>query len=710
MTVPDSQAAEEEEATSGWSLRPRDVIASVVALTTAAIAQPLLDLIGRNATFLVAHDTGSVDVVILAIALPLLLPLMLAGVILLLRQLSRGAAVALHAVLILILAAVFLLVVLQISRVAGATHWAVVFLLALVTGAAVVWGYRRSATFRGVFVVAAVAAPAVTLLFLFASPARTLAFPQPEPAAAAGLNGEEVAPVVFIIFDELPVASLLAQDGTVDADAYPAFARLAEDSTFFRNATTVHGKTSDAIPAAIDGRYPTPTALPIAADHPQNLFALLSGSHDLHVSEALTQLCPAGACSRTGQGPAGERYASLVRDLALVGAHLVLPPDLSDTLPPIDQGWRDFGVQAGTLGKEGAIHERFHAARASHPAEEFDDFVDGIQPSADPTLHFVHVLLPHNPWQFLPDGREYAEEWDWPGLSRGTWVRDDWRVAQTQQRHFLQLGLVDRMLGRLLDRLQATDNYDDAAVVLMADHGASFKPGTSLRTLSQETFGEIAAVPLFIKTPHQREGAISDRPVELVDILPSVLDAIGGRAPAGIEGQSVFDESIPERETKTFFADDGRMTFPADGEEKQEAIERRHNWFRRSDAFAFPYTLAPLGHEDLLGTRVPASSPAEIPGLSVALEDHAAYASVDLDAELLPVYVRGRIQGTLRSPRPALAIGFNGVIAAVTLVEEGSPPAFRAMIPPELLRSGRNDVSVWIIQSYGLVQLPIAGS
>ena len=686
------------------------MLTSLVALATVAIAQPLLDLIGRNATFLVAHDVTRFDVVGLGVALPILVPLVIGCVVLLLRPL-RPVAAGLHAVLLALLGAALVLLVLRLTGAMTALHWIAVLAIAVVVGAVVPLGYRFSQAFRNLLPIAAFAAPAVTALFLFASPANALAFPPAPPAEQAAAAGTDVPPLVFIIFDELPIASLLGPDRLVDAEAFPSFARLAADSTLFRNLTTVHGQTSDALPAALDGRYPRAEALPVAADHPDNLIARLSATHKLHVAEALTELCPPGRCPRAATGPASQHYTTLARDIAVVGSHLVLPPALTTGLPAIDQGWRDFGAQAEAEGgKERAMHVRFHEARETHPADQFEDFVADVAPSDRPGLHFVHTLLPHSPWQFLPSGQEYAKEWDWPALIRGRWVDDDWRVAQTQQRHLLQLQLVDRLLGELLDKLEATGIYDDAVVVLMADHGASFMPNTSLRVIQRETFGEIGAVPLFIKRPGQAGGQVSDRPMEGVDIFPSVLDALGMEPPADIDGRSVFDESIPPRSSKQFYGPTGPLEFPADGTEKWAAVDRKEHWFGRSDAFPFPYGIAPEGHEDLLGKPVPDASPAALPQLSVALEQPGAYDDVDLDASLVPAYLKATVVGPLQASRPAVAIGVNGVISAVTLLEDDDTDRhpLRAMLPTSQLRDGANDVSFWLVQSYGLVELTVA--
>lgn len=676
-------------------VRARAVVGSLVALTTIAVAQPLLDLLGRNAAFLVAHDARPADVVLIGVGLPLLLPLVLAAVVLVLRRVHGGLAAVVHGLLLVVLCGLFVLVAAQLTDLSPRVPGGVLVVVAIVVGVLLVLAYWRSATVRRTLMFAAVAAPIVSLMFLFLSPANALLFPGRSSAALPPL-GPDAPPIVIAVFDELPVASLLGADRRIDPVAFPAFARLAGNATFLRNTTTVHGQTSDAVPAALDGRYPSAEKLPLAADHPQNLFALLSETYDLSVIEPITQLCPPGLCPREA-GDDDDRLATLVRDLSVVGSHLVVPDDFAESLPPLDQGWRDFRADAAAAGKEGAVQDRFHAARTQRPSAGFDDFLAGIEPAGRPTLHFWHVLLPHSPWIYLPDDRQYVEVLPSPGIELGRWVADEWRVAQGYQRHLLQLQLADRLLGRLLDRLEEQGMYDDALIVVMADHGATFTPERSLRVIAPDTFGEIAAVPLLIKPPGQREGMISDQPVELVDVLPSILDLVGAPIPEGIDGRSVFSEG-PIRTSKTFFGPVGPLEFPADGAEKWPIVERKQRLFGGPGPFEFPYNLAPPGHEEVLGATLPTDSPAR--PVAVQFTDPAKFANVDLDADTVPALIEGTVpveEGL--QPGTPVGIGVNGRMAAVTLLE-GPPDTnrFRAMVPPDLLREGPNEVTVWLVE------------
>ena len=125
-----------------------------------------------------------------------------------------------------------------------------------------------------------------------------------------------------------------------------------------------------------------------------------------------------------------------------------------------------------------------------------------------PPLLFVHSTLPHAVWRFLPDGRSYPIEGvENLGLSSKGWVGPQWQVDQGFQRHVLQVQYTDRLVGGLLDKLRARGLYDDAVIVLAADHGASFLKGTPRRPVSRENVGAIAPGPVLRQAAGPARGA-----------------------------------------------------------------------------------------------------------------------------------------------------------------------------------------------------------
>ena len=110
-----------------------------------------------------------------------------------------------------------------------------------------------------VVAVAAVAAVAVGLGLVLiepepSRPAEGAARPRSQRAARP--PGKPPQTIVMVVFDELPLTSLIGTGGRIDAGRYPSFARLASTSTWYRGATAVHDSTALALPAMLDGRYP----------------------------------------------------------------------------------------------------------------------------------------------------------------------------------------------------------------------------------------------------------------------------------------------------------------------------------------------------------------------------------------------------------------------------------------------------------------------
>ena len=361
-------------------------------------------------------------------------------------------------------------------------------------------------------------------------------------------------PVVIVIFDQLPLISLLDADGRIDPALYPHFAALASESTWFRNASAVAEYTSFALPAILTGNYPERGRLPVAADYPENLFTLLGGRYRLHVQEPLTELCPAALCPPR-RAPPTARRAGILSDLAVVYLAVILPDDLAARLPPVTQGWRDFTART-------TFTERFFAPRPD-PRDTAAAFLDSVSDAAAgdrPPLYFLHVLLPHHPWMLLRTGQRFTLQRGDVGLSNERWLDDEWAATIRYQRHLLQLQYVDTVVGALVSQLRDAGVYDDALIVITADHGASLRSGFPFLQATEASFVDIAAVPLFFKSPGQRQGETVDANVETIDILPTLAAVLGVRLPWTADGANVLDpvgDFIPAHITGSAAVPDG---------------------------------------------------------------------------------------------------------------------------------------------------------
>ena len=119
-----------------------------------------------------------------------------------------------------------------------------------------------------------------------------------------------------------------------------------------------------------------------------------------------------------------------------------------------------------------------------------------------------------------------------------------------QQRLLLQIGYVDRELGKLFARMLAQGIFDQSLIVLTADHGISFEVGVNdRRIVNGANIDEEAPVPLFVKAPGQRVGRTDAAYASTIDIVPTMADVLNVRMPYRADGRSAFSRFVRGRRT-----------------------------------------------------------------------------------------------------------------------------------------------------------------
>jgi arylsulfatase A-like enzyme len=164
--------------------------------------------------------------------------------------------------------------------------------------------------------------------------------------------------------------------------------------------------------------------------------------------------------------------------------------------------------------------------------------------SHTPQFLWVHVFPPHDPYAtpppflrtFEPSAKALrstdstppfafqASQSDFPGVFPG---RYDEAVLYS-----------DYHVGRFLGWLRQQNRFDDALIIVTADHGESFGHGYGTHA-GPMLYEDMLRVPLLIKLPGQRVGRRVQLLTEHADLLPTILDLLGEPAPAHIEGRSL---------------------------------------------------------------------------------------------------------------------------------------------------------------------------
>jgi hypothetical protein len=674
----------------------------LAALSAFALAQPLFALLKDNPEFFAARGSTGFDIISFSVLLVLLPPLVLLLIELLVGLASRPAARIVHFTFVGLLVA---LIAAQALKKAIGGSDAVLIALALAIGAALAVLYARTDGLRSFLSVLSPVPIVFLALFLFTAPVSKLAFP--EEASAKNVGGINRTNVVVVLFDEFPTLSLMDQTHHVDAKRFPNFAALEKTSTWFRNAYTIYDSTERAQPAIMDGDLPDKDKLPTSADHPNSIFSLFAKTHRLNVSEEATSVCSRKLCKNTqSDEPYPDRLKSMTDDLSLVWLHVVTPPKMESDLPSVSENWGNFGGGSGGSsggtggGSQGSVNVRSNLNRNRN--RRFEQWIADIKPGRRPELNFKHSLIPHVPWQYLPDAKQYRRTASDPVPGLSTYEYDDQgQVNSLWQRHLLQSGFADHLLGELIRHLKQIGQYDDSLIVVAADHGVAFDlHKRDRRTLTAQNYGEVAPIPLFFKAPGQKKGRINSAYVETIDILPTIFDTLNLRPPVRMDGSSAFSEKVKRRRTLRILQRGTfkPLHFPVAAYErvKDRILSKKLALFGTGPMTAPRfYRFGP--HADLIGQ--PAAGAGRTP-LKVEFAHANEFRNVDLKSSTIPVHVVGKV----RSPggHRDVAIAVNGKIVAVSrsfkLVSGDSKDELVASIVPEsAFRQGRNTVQVMAV-------------
>jgi hypothetical protein len=681
----------------------------LTVLSSLAVAQPLLDLLGRYPEYFVAQDIGRGGLLALAAALLILPPLPFVAAEASLLRTPRWLQQSVHLVFVGVFAALFAL--LMLKRIVEFPTLLVLVCAALLAALAILI-YRKSDAVRSLVTLMAIGLVVIPTGFLIKVRSAGLMSPAPSPALQVGEVGC-TEPIVVLVFDEFSTSVLLDERGAINRKRYPNLAALADTATWYPRAVSVAEYTMHAVPAILSGRIPRRGTMPIVKDHPNNLFTLFGSSYDIWALETMTRLCPPEMNLRgTDPERRDDRAMSVVSDLKIVYLHLIVPEAAVDRLPPISDTWGGFGDRAVATPSSDTPKEDepLDLRKIGHQETTIDrrsralELKRALASCGDRRLYFLHVMLPHGPWDLLPDGQRYPAETGavW-GVNRedNSWPEDEFLPMQAYQRYILQTMYVDRFVGDVRRTLEDLGVFDRTLIVLVADHGVSFKPGTRRRNAWLDNAHEILPVPLLIKGPHQRTPRVVDHLVSIVDILPTVVRLLGVEVDWEFEGSPQTGADVAREHPIEFMVHGSGFheVFPEYLEEMDLAVSSKLDAFGDGTE---PLDLYRIGrHPDLIGRKIdelPSGQPLDT---RVSIDDSEMYESVNLAVGTLPVFVQGSVRGAEpQGEGLQLAVAVNGTIGAVVPTHPNAEPwgRFTAMIPPWFLVSGENRIEVYVVE------------
>jgi arylsulfatase A-like enzyme len=226
------------------------------------------------------------------------------------------------------------------------------------------------------------------------------------------------------------------------------------------------------------------------------------------------------------------------------------------------------GIEAVAQGKRPPMNYReFDWGPFDKPDLEMGDgqmvqwAVDELSRLADKPLFLAAgIYRPHLPW-YAP--RKYFEQYpldqivlpelkeddldDVPPIGRRLaqarladfeLVKKEGQYRKAVQAYLASISFADAMVGRLLDALDASPHADNTVVVLWSDHG--WQHGEKGAWHKSTLWERVTRVPFVVVAPGvTTAGTTCGRPVNLIDIYPTLIDLCGLSPKPELDGVSL---------------------------------------------------------------------------------------------------------------------------------------------------------------------------
>jgi len=123
---------------------------------------------------------------------------------------------------------------------------------------------------------------------------------------------------------------------------------------------------------------------------------------------------------------------------------------------------------------------------------------------------------------------------NWPYYFKGVSSK---QARKCKQAYYACNSFVDAQVGRLLDALEENGLMDKTIIVFWSDHG--YFLGEKGLWYKRKAFERSARMPMLIAAPGMSNDKSSQKPVELLDLYPTLADLCGLQAPKNLEGKSL---------------------------------------------------------------------------------------------------------------------------------------------------------------------------
>ncbi|PSL06851.1 arylsulfatase A-like enzyme [Haloactinopolyspora alba] len=382
-------------------------------------------------------------------------------------------------------------------------------------------------------------------------------------------------PNVVLVMTDQHRAGFTAGEG-FELDTMPYVDGLARSGTRFRRAYTTAPACVPARTSLLTGRFPsTHRVRQNSAVHEvvrgDDLLDVLGRSgHSLHFAGKTHVYRGSAEHFDTFAGPYGHVHG-----------------------PDRDEQQREFAAWMTAIDHGPTAEPTPFPLETQFPHRIVSDMIDALnrRDRNRPFFSWVSMPEPHNPYQApepyfsMFDEQEVPERACGPEAAEAKggawrWLRDvveakrpgyDDRWRRYRATYCGMLRLIDDQIRRLLDHLDAAGDLENTVVLVVADHG-DYVGDYGLQRKGAGMPEALMRVPFVVRGPGVLARDDTTDFVSLVDVFPTVCEAVGAPIPTGVQGRSLWPlltgEAYPEAEFDSVVAERGYGGLPYGADER----------------------------------------------------------------------------------------------------------------------------------------------
>jgi arylsulfatase A-like enzyme len=255
------------------------------------------------------------------------------------------------------------------------------------------------------------------------------------------------------------------------------------------------------------------------------------------VASILTGLGPRAHAANRRADALPQSVLTLAEQVAPLGyetAGLVTNTNVASAFG-FDQGFETYELLSEDTPQLGYVKADRLVARAIRWLEN--------RPADRPFFLYLHANDPHDPYLLpqrgasepLPGTMPFMKALEAGEIEPSAGIRE-----KLLELYAGEVSFSDTQFGALLDYLEGAGLYDSSIIVLLSDHGEEFDDHGWWRH-GKTLYGEQLNVPLIIKWPDGFAAGKKVRQIaQHIDLVPTLLDALGESPPAGLQGRSLW--------------------------------------------------------------------------------------------------------------------------------------------------------------------------